>query len=176
MYIKDSELLKGGFMDLLQLFKSYLLHEKRYSKNTVDAYIRDTFALSEFLLSINLTLENAEHLDISDYLASLYDTISPTSLHRKIASIRHFYVFLKKRGFIEENPATMLTSPRKGEVLPRQLTKDEMLLLINFNYPDTLLGFRNRAVVEFLYSSGIRVGELVSTNIENLEEWYQGWF
>ncbi len=155
--------------ELLQHFREYLKFEKRYSLNTVEAYCKDIKLLSDFLSQSDVSLDEAIVEDIEDYLGSLYSTIEASSLHRKTASIKHFYLFLKKRGFIDDNPAVSLISPKQGKHLPNFLTKEEMLKLINFGYKKDEKGLRNKAIIEMLYSSGIRVSELVSMKIKNLD-------
>ena len=80
--------------ELLQHFNEYLKFEKRYSKNTAEAYCRDIKLFSEFLNQTNTNLEDVIVEDIEDYLGSLFSEIEASSLHRKTASIKHFYLFL----------------------------------------------------------------------------------
>ena len=156
-------------MNSIALFRDYLIHEKRYSINTAKGYCKDIELLQKYFLENDLTLNDLEKEDIKDYLGAMYLEIKATSLHRKIAAIRHFYAFLVKRELLDENPALTLTSPKDSSLLPGALTKDEMLLLINFSYKSDEKGFRDRAIVELLYSSGVRVGELVSIKIKDID-------
>ncbi len=156
-------------MDLIARFSTYLRHEKRYSEHTIEGYIRDVTLLSEWLADAGMSLAEAETDDIRDYLTTLFRTAKATSLQRKIASIRHFYSFCSKRNLIEGNPASLLKNPKSGTLLPAFLTKDEMTRLLSFNYGRTELGLRNRAMMELLYSSGLRVGELVSLRISSVD-------
>lgn len=156
-------------MRLIQEFATYLRHEKRYSQHTIEGYIRDLTMLQEWFHSTDITLEDAETDDIRDYLATLFNTVKATSIQRKIAAIRHFYLFCSKREFIEPNPAVLLKTPRSDTLLPAFLTKNEMEQLISFNYGKSRLGVRNRAIIELLYSSGLRVGELVSSKVSSID-------
>jgi integrase/recombinase XerC len=155
--------------ELIQHFQEYLKFEKRYSQHTVDAYCKDIFLFADFLSQNKVSLDDVILEDIEDYLASLFSEIEASSLHRKTASIKHFYLFLKKRGFIDDNPSVSLISPKQGKHLPSFLTKSEMTKLINFNYKKDEKGLRNKAIIEMLYSSGIRVSELVSIKIRDLD-------
>ncbi len=153
----------------VSLFSDYLKYEKRFSDNTVEAYVRDVSQMLDFMTESGVDAESVSKDDISDYLGTLYDSVSPSSMLRKIASLRKFFSFLQKRGLIEENPAVSIVSPRKPKHLPDMLTKDEIISLVNFNYPDTVTGFRDRAMVELFYSSGIRVSELVSLRVKDID-------
>ncbi|MCK5807652.1 tyrosine-type recombinase/integrase [bacterium] len=156
-------------MNLLLEFVTYLRHEKRYSAHTIEGYQKDLTLLQEWFNSVDITFEEAETDDIRDYLATLFHKVKATSIQRKIAAIRHFYLFCTKRNFIEGNPAALLKTPRSETLLPAFLTKSEMEQLINFNYGKSLLGVRNRAMMELLYSSGLRVGELVSLLVSSID-------
>lgn len=157
-------------MNSLALFRDYLIHEKRYSKNTSLAYCKDVELLEKHFTQSDLELVDLDKDDLKDYLGALYSEITATSLHRKIAAIRHFYLFLKKREIIEENPSLTLTCPKSASTLPGALTKEEMLQLIDFPFKSDEKGLRDRAIIELLYSSGVRVGELVSVRIKDLDK------
>ena len=156
-------------MDNIQLFRDFLLHEKRYSIKTADSYCLDIELMRRYFEEIDITLEEAGKDDIKDYLGAICFEVKPSSLRRKIASIRHFYLLLHKRKIIEDNPTLTLTGPKKDGALPGALTRDEMARLIEYNYPQNLKGLRDRAIIEMLYSSGVRVGELVSLKIKDMD-------
>lgn len=156
-------------MDHIQLFRDYLVHEKRYSKNTADGYCKDLELMEKHVKELDLELTDLDKDDIKDYLGAIFSEVAATSLHRKIAAIRHFYMLLKKREIIEENPTLTLTGPKKSGILPGALSREEMEKLIDFPYGDELKGLRDRAIIELLYSSGVRVGELVSLKMKNLD-------
>jgi integrase/recombinase XerC len=156
-------------MDLIQLFRDFLLFEKRYSKNTADAYCRDIKLMNEYFSQSGLSLDELEKDDLKDYLGAIYADVKPSSLRRKIAAIRQFYALLMKRNLIDENPSITISGPGKSGILPGALTRQEMEKLINFNFSDDIKGLRNRAIIELLYSSGIRVGELVSVKIKDID-------
>lgn len=156
-------------MDTIEFFRDFLLHEKRYSKHTADSYCLDIELMKRYFDEIGIDLTEAEKDDIKDYLGAIYSEVKATSLHRKIAAIRHFYLLLHKRKIIEINPALTLTGPKTDGILPGALTRDEMEKFIDFNYPQTLKGLRDKAIIEMLYSSGVRVGELISLKIKDLD-------
>jgi len=156
-------------MDFISLFQDYLLHEKRYSENTSSAYCRDVKLMQEYFSGSGMELDELEKDDLKDYLGAIYSEVLASSLRRKIAAIRKFYGLLHKRKIIDEDPSLTISGPGKSGILPGALTRPEMEKLINFNYSDDLKGLRNRAIIELLYSSGIRVGELVSAKIKDID-------
>lgn len=157
-------------MSSISLFRDYLIHEKRYSLNTAKGYCKDVELLQKYFLESGIDLDDLDKDDLKDYLGAIFSEVTATSLHRKVAAIRHFYSFLTKRAIIEENPALTLTCPKNTSTLPDALTKEEMLLLIDFPFKSDEKGLRDRAIIELLYSSGVRVGELVSLRIKDLDK------
>lgn len=155
-------------MENIKLFRDFLLHEKRYSKNTADGYCKDIELMQRHFKDAGLELEDLDKDDIKDYLGAIYSEVKSSSLRRKIAAIRQFFSLLHKREIVEENPALTLSGPKISGILPGALSREEMLKLIEFPHKNDLLGLRNRAIIELLYSSGVRVGELVSLKIKNL--------
>lgn len=157
--------------DLINRFRRYLRLERSYSSNTLDAYTRDIERLATShprLLSIHLE-------DLQAFLAELYDMgISPRSQARILSGIRTFYKFLMLDGFLEQDPTELLESPRQGEHLPEVLSVEEVEMLeaaIDLSEPE---GQRNKAIIEVLFSCGLRVSELVNLQLSNLylEEGY----
>ena len=156
-------------MDNIKLFHDFLLYEKRYSVHTADSYCLDIELMQRYFSELDLDLTELDKDDLKDYLGAIYTEVKASSLRRKIVAIRQFYLLLHKRKIIEDNPALTLTGPKKDEVLPRALRREEMAKLIEYNYPQNLKGLRDRAIIEMLYSSGVRVGELVSIKIKDLD-------
>ena len=156
-------------MDTIKFFRDFLLHEKRYSVHTADSYCLDIELMQRYFSELDLDLTELDKDDLKDYLGAIYTEVKASSLRRKIVAIRQFYLLLHKRKIIEDNPALTLTGPKKDEVLPRALRREEMAKLIEYNYPQNLKGLRDRAIIEMLYSSGVRVGELVLIKIKDLD-------
>ena len=157
-------------MNSIALFRDYLIHEKRYSHNTAAGYCKDVELLEKYFTQSDLKLTDLDKDDLKDYLGAIFSEVTATSLHRKVAAIRHFFSFLTKREIVEENPALTLTCPKNSSTLPGALTKDEMIQLIEFPFKNDEKGLRDRAIIELLYSSGVRVGELVSLRIKDLDK------
>ena len=156
-------------MDTIKIFRDFLLHEKRYSIHTADSYCLDIELMRRYFSELDLDLTELDKDDIKDYLGSIYSEVKASSLRRKIVAIRQFYLLLHKRKIIEDNPTLTLTGPKKDGVLPGALTREEMTKLIEYNYPQNLKGLRDRAIIEMLYSSGVRVGELISLKIKDMD-------
>jgi site-specific recombinase XerD len=156
-------------MDYILTFKDYLLYEKRYSINTVESYGTDIELLQQYIAVRNRTLIEATTDELKEYLGNIFGKVTASSLHRKISAIRHFYSLLHKRGYLAESPATTLVSPRKENYLPTALTHEEMRSILDYSYPHTEKGLRDKAIMELFYSSGLRVGELVSLHIRNVD-------
>jgi len=155
-------------MDYIFLFKEYLLYEKRFSRKTAESYGMDIELLSRHFEG-ERDLASLSTDDIRSYLGTMYGTLASSSLHRKISAIRHFYTFLHKRGYCTENPAIALVSPRKDDCLPSYLSIEEIEKILTFSYPSNEKGLRDRAIMELLYSSGLRVSELVSLKVCNID-------
>lgn len=152
----------------LMRYRMHLQLEKSLQPNTVDAYLSDVNKLVDFLggdeKALGATLE-----DLRLFLASLADVgINARSQSRIISSLRSFYAFLKLDGFIESDPAELLRSPKIGMRLPDVLTLQEIDDIINAIDLSKREGQRNRAILEVLYSCGLRVSEVCNLRLSDL--------
>lgn len=144
-----------------QNYLSYLRVEKGLAANTVDAYGRDTQRFLSFLQREGWILERAGKEELLHYLQHLYEHLSPRTIVRTIASLRSFYRFLLLDGYLTKDPSETLDSPRTWRTLPQFLTQEEVEQLLDQPDPKTPHGLRNRAMLETLYATGLRVSELV---------------
>lgn len=158
--------------ETIKRFRRYLRLERSYSDNTLDAYMRDIDKLRVFLSQRDdspRSLLNVKLEDLQEFLASLFDLgISPRSQARIISGLRTYYKFLMLDGFTETDPTELLESPKQGEHLPEVLSVEEvdaMLKAIDLSKPE---GQRNHAIIEMLFSCGLRVSELVNLKLSNL--------
>ncbi len=151
----------------LENFKGYILVGKNFSQHTAKAYCSDV--LSYLIWLGEMDCEKANFEKIREYLHFIqkYDYKKAT-LARKIASIRTFYKFLFKENKIETNPAQNLISPKRSRSLPKFLTMDEMEEILNNVNIQTPAGYRNRAILELLWASGMRISELSNLNFGDL--------
>ncbi len=151
---------------LLQDFIYYLTVEKGLSQNTLDGYKRDIRTYLEFLKNHKRKVEEADRKLIADYLQSLREKGHAVStVSRNMASLRAFYQFLIEENLLAENPTFQIESPKIEKKLPRVLSAEEVERLLSQPKGDGIIGIRDKAMLELLYASGIRVSELVSLDI-----------
>ena len=150
-------------------YRIYLQLEKSLSENTLEAYLSDVCKLENFLQDNNLTLLDATIEQLRSFLLCLNDIgINARSQARILSSLRSFYSFLKLDGFITENPVEQLKSPKIPLHLPEVLTLDEIDAIINCIDCTKEEGQRDRAIIEMLYSCGLRVSELCALRFSDL--------
>lgn len=154
---------------LINKYYSYLRLEKSLSNNTLEAYLRDLEKLKLFAEDINVKIDQISMADIQSFLAQLYDVgINPRSVARILSGVRAFYKFLLLEDYIDKDPTELIESPKIGLHLPEVLSEEEinaMLDAIDVSVPE---GQRNRAMLETLYSCGLRVSELVSLKLSDV--------
>lgn len=154
-------------------FESYLILERGMSANTRDAYLTDVVHLLEYLEEIGKSPQEVVEDDLHGFLASLRDLgICPRSQARILSGVRAYYRFLKLSGAVAEDPTELLESPRLGKHLPEILSTAEIDMMAACIDPDKAESPRNRAILETLYGSGIRVSELTDARLSrlNMEE------
>ena len=151
----------------LEDFKSYIIVEKNFSKHTAQAYSSDVLS---FLVWLDETsCEDVNFSKVRDYLHFIQKfNYKKTTIARKIASIRTFFKFLYRERKVNSNPAMSLTLPKRPKSLPKFLTPQEVEQILNNVKIDTPAGFRNRAILELLWATGMRVSELSGLNFGDL--------
>ena len=146
------------------------LRLRAVSEHTLAAYESDLRDFETFLKSRNAAIESIDHLVIRDYLGQLYERrLEKTSVSRKLACLRTFFKFLVRDGRLKSNPAELISSPRLPKKLPSYLSEDEAATVVEMPIGDAFKDLRDRAILELLYASGLRVRELVGLNDENLD-------
>lgn len=146
-----------------------MLLEKSLSPNSIDAYLTDLDKLSIFLRNENLTAENVTLDHLQQFIAQLYDIgINARSVARIISGIKSFYNFLVLDGYMQNDPTELLETPKIGLKLPTVLSLEEIENLFSVIDHSTKEGQRNRAILEVLYSCGLRVSELVYLKFSDL--------
>ncbi len=152
----------------IEKFVSYLEIEKNYSRHTVLNYKLDLEVFFKFLEK--QALDQVDYLFLRRYLAHLRTKeYRPRSLARKLSTLRSFFRFLQREGLIKNNPALLLMSPKLDKVLPKFLSEDNMTQFIEATSTDTESGKRDRAIIEMLYSTGMRVSELVGLDVNDVD-------
>lgn len=166
------------FAGLTEKFISYLESQKAYSANTVKSYRNDLNQFLGFLANRDTEKEGEEapvkgdHIDyliLREYLGSLYGRHKRTTIARKLSALRSFFHFLENNGLIWSNPAADISTPKQGKYIPTYLPVDDMFRLLEGPDKKKPLGLRDLAVLEVLYSCGIRVAELVGLNLSSID-------
>ena len=153
-------------------FCTYLETERNVSPHTVAAYGRDLKQLAEFVgreKGEGAQARDVDHLLLRRYLALLGKRARKSSIGRKLAAIRTFFRFLLRRGIIARNPAELIATPKREQRLPFHLDIDQATTLVEAPADDQKHALRDRAILELLYSSGLRVSELTGLDIGDLD-------
>ncbi|MFH1269465.1 MAG: tyrosine recombinase XerC [Candidatus Omnitrophota bacterium] len=152
----------------IEKFVRYLEIEKNYSRHTIENYKLDLNDFNKFLGEA--ALDKVDYLLLRKYLALLKErTLSSRSVGRRLSALRSFFKFLVREGFLKTNPITVLSSPKQEKHLPLFLTEEEVSKLIGAVKLNNERDYRDRAVIETFYSTGIRVSELVGLDIEDID-------
>lgn len=161
--------------DIVSRYRRYLKLEKGYSANTLDAYMRDVDKLFRYLAVEQVDVLDVKLEDLEHFAAFISDLgIGPRSLARILSGVRQFYRFLVVDGYLEVDPTELLESPKQPDHLPEVLSTAEVDLLEQAIDLSKWEGHRNRAIIEVLFSCGLRVSELTNLKLSNLyiEEQY----
>ena len=152
----------------IEKFLRFLDIEKNASKHTTLNYKLDLYDFKKFLQ--DKPIESVDYLTLRKFLAYLKEgSFTNRTIARKLSCLRSLYKFLFREGLIKNNPVLMLSTPKQDKMLPIFLTEDEVVRLIESPNTNDLLGLRDNAIIETLYSTGMRVSELVSLNMENID-------
>lgn len=160
----------GSWEKELQEYIYYIRLEKKLSDNTVEAYIRDLRQMAEYLEhEFSIRPQQAEERHIEAFLAHLYDKgVKKTTQARILSGIKSFYYYLLINDRIENLPTEFIDPPKTGRKLPDVLSVAEIESIIHTFDSDTRFGIRNKAMVETLYSCGLRVSELITLRLSDL--------
>lgn len=168
------ETTKNTDANIVSKYMRYLKLERNYSPNTLDAYKRDLLKLLDFMPE-GMSLVDIQLEDLQNFAASLHDIgIGPSSQCRILSGIRAFCRFMQTDGYRSDDPSELLESPQLGEHLPEVLSAEEVDMLEDSIDLSKWEGHRNRAIIEVLFSCGLRVSELINMKLSNLyiEEQY----
>ena len=161
-------------LDLICAYENYLSKVKQSSANTVSSYLRDIRQFSQWLSERGvISVVDATQLNISDYMLHLEaDGRSSATISRNLASLKNFYAYLITAGFLDKTPVLDIRVERGEKKLPRVLTGREIELLLSQPVCVEPKGFRDKAMLEVMYATGIRVSELIDLNVDdvNLEQ------
>ena len=153
----------------LENYLKYLKFNKNYSNNTIISYENDILEYFEYLNREGLSVYDVKYNDIR-FLLNYYNSIhlNNLSIRRKISSLKGFYKYLCRMNKTIDNPFSYVTLPKKEKKLPQYLNYNEMIEIFDVIDTSTLLGLRNRLIMELLYATGVRVSELVNIKIKDI--------
>jgi integrase/recombinase XerC len=163
--------------EYIDRFSEYLKYQRNASRHTLRNYISDLEQFYDYLCPRNadgarrdLNISQIDHITIREYMATLYQAKrKKTSISRKLATLRTFFRFLCREQVLEMNPARLVSSPRLEKRLPKVISIDEVIQFIETPDAETVLGKRDRALLELLYATGCRVSEVAGMNLEDID-------
>jgi integrase/recombinase XerC len=155
---------------LLEKFRAHLDDEKGASPHTVRNYMIDLVDFERYLVErMKLTLLSASHAAIRGYLGTLAVEHAASSRSRRLASIKSFYKYLVRQKLLPGSPAKLVKSPKLPKSLPKVLPVDELFAILDMPSQKTVLGLRDRAILEILYGGGLRISELCGLNLLDVD-------
>ena len=151
-------------------FISELKYEKKYSELTINGYLMDLNLFLEFLNENNIKdYDSIEYQDIRLYINYLYALkYKNKTISRHISSLRSFFKYLKNNNVIKNNPMVLISNPKLDKKLPKYLNNSDIEKLLNAYGTNNYLGIRNSLILEMLYSTGIRVGEIITIKLKDI--------
>jgi len=163
--------------EYLDRFGDHLKYERNVSEHTLRNYLSDLEQFYNYLCPVSPTgtrrhidIKQIDHITIREYLSKLYqEKRKKTSIARKLATLRTFFKFLCREQVLEMNPARLVASPRLEKKLPKVMSVEDVIRFIETPDPETVLGKRDRAILELLYASGVRVAELAGLDLEDID-------
>lgn len=158
--LSDGRTIIDTFLDVLWM-------ERGLSDNTLQAYRSDLYAYNAWLAKQGLTICAAGSADLLAYLAQ-QGSVSVRTSARRLSSLRRLYQYLAREGKVASDPSVIIESPRLGRALPKSLTETEVELLLDAPDAETTIGLRDRAMLEVLYATGLRVTELVGLRLDQI--------
>lgn len=149
----------------IEEFIDYLRFEKKYSENTISSYKRD---LNKTNTYIKKDFAKLNKKDIQNYIQKISKSENASSVSRSISTLKSFYKFLELNKYTSLNPLTTITNPKTVKKLPKILSEEEIEKLLDINLK-TDFDYRNKAMLELMYSSGLRVSELINLNVNDID-------
>ncbi len=150
---------------IIEEFIDYLRFERKYSENTISSYKRD---LNKMNIYIKKEFTKLNKKDIQNYIQKLSKEENTSSVSRCISTLKSFYKFLEINKYTNSNPLTTITNPKTQKKLPKVLSEEEIDKLLDINL-NTNFDYRNKAMLELMYSSGLRVSELVNLKVNDID-------
>lgn len=158
-------------INYLNDYLEYLRYQKNYSMHTIKSYQTDILEYLEYLATECIQCLKVNYEDLRFYLTYLKDKKenSNTSINRKLSALRGFYKFLVNSDLVRTNPFSLVNGPKKSKKLPRYFEYNELCEMFDIPDSSTTLGQRDALLLEFLYATGVRVGELVNIKVKDID-------
>ena len=154
----------------IRSFLDSLYIEKGLSQNTVSSYKNDITSFVAWLNKKNIDELTATSVDINSYISFLFNNgLKSSSINRKISSLKHFYLFLLKKKIINNSPADETSTPKQEKYLPTSMSEDEVECLLNSPKSSSKIERRDKAMIEILYATGMRISELVNLKLTDID-------
>jgi len=154
----------------LESFVAHLKYERNASPHTIASYKRDLLQLAQYLEERGVSINKVDNLSLRGFLTLLYERGEKKStVGRKLAAIRSFFQYCVRKGWMEDNPAKVVSTPKQDKPVPSFLSEKEMEEFLDLPRTDKPLDLRDIAMMELLYATGIRVSELVGINREDIK-------
>ena len=162
---------KGFVINDINEYINFISQVKNLSNNTANSYLRDLKKFSDFVEKLNISKYSEITDDIcSAWIGDLFSkNINPRSIHRHISSAKGFFKFLKKNNVVNSSPFELITAPKIPNNLPEVLSPEDVEQLLKFK-PASVIEIRDLAIIELIYSSGLRVSETININLNDFEE------
>jgi len=155
---------------LVDEFLDYIIVERGLSKNTIKAYSADLSKFVGYLDFLNLSLGKIKRRDIESFILYLKDKkLKPSSIYRMIATIKSFYKYLIAHGHLNKNPIKIVQFPKLWKKLPEVLSLSEVENLLNGPNIKDIIGLRDKAILELMYATGMRVSELIKLELNSID-------
>ena len=160
---------KDDFNNKALNFYSYLLIDKKYNQTTIDSYMNDLYKYYQYIDNKNLTLNDIKRKEIMEYIKYLKSkSLSSNSISHNVSVLKSFYKFIAINERFKFNPTEYIELPRFKKTLPKVLSYDEVKLLLDIDLIDKY-SYRNKAMIELMYATGLRVSELVNLKINDID-------
>jgi integrase/recombinase XerD len=153
----------------INLYFDYLRFEKLLSANTIESYSRDIHIYNQFLDSKKIGIFSVTYNDILDFLETLYVRFNESTISRILSALRSFYKFLLREGLIKSSPFSNIKNPKAQRKIVNLLEEEEIIKILESIPYSSMLELRDRAMFELLYSCGIRVGEIITLKLNDID-------
>ena len=156
---------------LIDSFLSNLRLEKGLSENTIKAYSADCNSFCKWLLTKRASvIKKTDEMDIKLYLKNLHGlNLSHTTINRKLSSLKHFFIFLNKKRYIQNNPVTNFSGLKNTKLLPKSISITDVNILLNAPDCSNFIGLRDKVMLELMYATGVRISELINLQYTNID-------